>query len=59
VAALGASYDFEAGELIHTEISQKYDDALIQRLAVESGFRVAAAFTDQRGWFTDQLWEPV
>jgi dimethylhistidine N-methyltransferase len=59
VAALGTSYDFEAGELIHTEISQKYDDALIGHLAGESGFRVAAAFTDRRGWFTDQLWEPV
>lgn len=59
VAALGTSYDFEAGELIHTEISQKYDDALIQRLAGDSGFRVAAAFTDRRGWFTDQLWAPI
>jgi dimethylhistidine N-methyltransferase len=59
IAALGESFDFEAGELVHTEISQKYDDALIQRLAGAAGFRVAASFTDRRGWFTDQLWEPV
>lgn len=59
VAALGETFDFDAGELVRTEISQKYDDALIQHLAGASGFRVAAAFTDRRGWFTDQLWEPV
>lgn len=59
VAALGETYDFDAGELIHTEISQKYDDALIQRLAEASGFEVDAGYRDRKGWFTDQLWKPV
>jgi dimethylhistidine N-methyltransferase len=59
ISALSESFDFAAGELVHTEISQKYDDALIKHLAEASGFQVSAAFTDQRGWFTDQLWEPV
>jgi uncharacterized SAM-dependent methyltransferase len=59
VAALDESFEFEAGERVHTEISQKYDDALIERLASASGFAVAASFTDRRGWFTDQLWAPI
>lgn len=59
IAALNESYDFEAGERVHTEISQKYDDPLIERLAGASGFTVVASFTDRRGWFTDQLWAPV
>lgn len=59
IAALGASFDFTEGELIDMEISQKYDQPLIDRLARAAGFEVAAGFTDARGWFTDQLWRPV
>lgn len=59
IEALGESFDFTEGELIHMEISQKYDDALIEGLAGDTGFAVAADYRDRRGWFTDQLWRPV
>lgn len=59
IAELGEQFSFAEGELIHMEISQKYDDALIARLSQQAGFRVAADFRDQNGWFSDQLWRPV
>jgi len=59
IGALDETFEFAAGELIHTEISQKYDEALIERLAGAAGFEVAARFTDEKGWYTDQLWRPV
>lgn len=59
IRALDESYDFAAGELIHMEISQKYDDAMIADIARDSGYAVAADFRDRKGWFTDQLWRPV
>ena len=59
IEALGRTFEFAAGERIDMEISQKYDEAYIERLAGASGFEVAAGFTDSRDWFTDQLWRPV
>lgn len=59
IERLGASYVFAAGELIDMEISQKYDAPMIDRLTRASGYAVAAQFTDQKDWFTDQLWRPV
>jgi hypothetical protein len=32
---------------------------MIDALAADAGFRVAAHFEDSRGWFTDQVWRPV
>jgi dimethylhistidine N-methyltransferase len=59
IGVLGERFNFARGELIHMEISQKYDQAMIDRLASAAGFEVEAVFTDERDWFTDQLWRPV
>jgi dimethylhistidine N-methyltransferase len=59
IAALDRSFRFAAGERIFMEVSQKYDQRMIDSLAARSGYRVAARFRDSRGWFTDQLWRPV
>jgi dimethylhistidine N-methyltransferase len=56
VAALDRVFHFYEGETIQTEISQKYDDALIGELASASGFVVDKAFVDSRNYFTDQIW---
>ena len=56
VAALDRVFHFYKGETIQTEISQKYDDALIGELASDSGFVVDKAFVDSRNYFTDQIW---
>lgn len=59
IAALDRNFEFAEGERIFMEISQKYDAEMIAAMAARSGFRVAAAFEDRRGWFTDQVWRPV
>ncbi len=56
VAAVDRVFHFYKGETIQTEISQKYDDALIGELAAASGFVVDKAFVDSRNYFTDQIW---
>lgn len=59
VGALGTTFRFAEGEKVFMEVSQKYDEAMIEEIAGESGFRVSRAFYDSRGWFTDQVWRPV
>ena len=39
--------DFKPWETIHTEISQKYDDATVAWLAAQSGLKVSHWFSDQ------------
>lgn len=56
IRALDRRFDFEAGERIYMEISQKFDEDLIESMCAGAGFAVKHAFFDRRGWFTDQLW---
>lgn len=51
----GATYPihFRKWEALHTEISQKYDSAMIEDLAEASGLRITAQFTDTQGHFSD------
>lgn len=59
IGALDESFTFSEGELINMEISQKYDQQQIDDLARRSGFEVQDIFSDNRDYFTDQLWRPV
>ena len=59
IDALQRTFEFAAGEKIFTEVSQKYDQAMIDGIAADAGFEVARAFHDRRRWFTDQVWRPV
>lgn len=44
---LGRDFDFEAGEVIHTEQSQKYERAGVTAMADHAGFEIGAWFEDQ------------
>lgn len=44
---------FDAWEALHTEISQKYDHAMITELARASGLRIITQFFDRSRLFTD------
>ncbi|NPD44112.1 MULTISPECIES: L-histidine N(alpha)-methyltransferase [unclassified Lentimicrobium] len=48
---------FEKGESIFMEISQKYDEAMINDLANSSGFKVSHSFYDSRHYYLNSLWE--
>jgi L-histidine N-alpha-methyltransferase len=56
IKALKQIFYFDPWEPIFMEVSQKYSLADIERLAVNSGFRVAQNFFDSRNFFTDSLW---
>ena len=52
---LGLNIHFEAWETIHTEISQKYDDAVVQWLAEQAGLKVTDSFTDEKGYYKNYI----
>jgi L-histidine N-alpha-methyltransferase len=55
--ALDTHFSFKRNELIHTEISKKYDPEEIGRLAHNTGYTVLRHFTDSRQYFLNSLWE--
>ena len=55
IKKLGIKVNFEAWESIHTEISQKYDDAVVQWLADEAGLEVSKAFTDKENCYKNYI----
>lgn len=59
IEKLHARYDFIANETIFTEISQKYDLAMISSFAKSSGFHRIGEFKDSRGWFVSEVWQAM
>jgi len=57
IEALGRSFDFEPWEAIFMEISQKYNMAMIEGLAAESGFELKQNFFDSKNYYCDSLWQ--
>ena len=57
IGALDMVVPFEAGEIIHTEISRKFTRAQIEQLAGVTGFSVAGWFTDAKGYFADVVFK--
>ena len=51
----GKSYHFKAGEMIHTEISRKYNDQMIQQIIKDSDFRVQTKLCDRQTLFADYI----
>lgn len=53
---LGFSVALKPGELIHTEISKKYDLSEIEALAKNSSFEIIENLFDSRQYFTNSVW---
>jgi L-histidine Nalpha-methyltransferase len=51
LSALDLDVGFERGERIHTEISYKYTDAMIESILQESGFTLEHTWCDRKRWF--------
>lgn len=47
---------FKKDELIDMEISQKFSEQDIRKLAGDSGFHVLAEIKDTKNWFVDSIW---
>ena len=56
---LNLEISFSAWESIHTEISQKYDDHIVDWLAQEAGLEVSVQFQDSQAYFTDYVFKKV
>jgi len=57
IEKLGKAFEFEAGEKMLMEMSQKYDLELIDDLAEKSGFQIVRNFMDSRQYFMNSLWK--
>ncbi|WP_040281640.1 L-histidine N(alpha)-methyltransferase [Psychroserpens damuponensis] len=55
IKAIGKSYDFKAGEKIHTEISRKYNDALVQKIITNTDFKLTTKILDSKAYFADYI----
>ncbi|MGV3724462.1 MAG: L-histidine N(alpha)-methyltransferase [Actinomycetota bacterium] len=51
----GRSYDFAAGESIHTESSHKYSPGQVHALAAQTRFTVERAWQDEQSYFSVNL----
>jgi L-histidine Nalpha-methyltransferase len=56
---LGLRFDFDAGEIIYTEQSQKYSRDMITQLACSSGFVPKLDLKDARGLYCVTYWQAL
>lgn len=55
IEAIGESFSFAKGEKIHTEISRKYDDSILNSILEITSFDIKAKITDAKGYFADYI----
>lgn len=55
ISDLDQSFDFDANELIHTEISRKYNDEILQSLLQNSNLKISHQFLDSKKYFADYI----
>jgi dimethylhistidine N-methyltransferase len=59
IEAIQKSYTFKKGEKIHTEISRKYNDKILNTILEDSQLRVVSKLTDSKTYFADYILEKV
>ncbi|WP_350285037.1 L-histidine N(alpha)-methyltransferase [uncultured Croceitalea sp.] len=57
IEALELQLEFRPWETIHTEISQKYNDEVVQWLANEAGLTVHAQFSDDEDYYKNYIFK--
>jgi dimethylhistidine N-methyltransferase len=55
IKALNKTYEFKERERIHTEISRKYNDAIIEKIISKTDFRIEAKIMDSKDYFADYI----
>ncbi len=55
IGALGKEVQFSAGEKIHTEISRKYNDEILNEILIGTGFEICSKLMDAREYFADYV----
>ncbi|HET8810298.1 MAG TPA: L-histidine N(alpha)-methyltransferase [Flavobacteriaceae bacterium] len=54
---LNLTVHFDPWESIHVEISQKYDDAVVEWLANEAGLEITTWFSDEKGFYKNYIFK--
>ena len=57
IKGLQLDVHFDAWETIHTEISQKYDDPVVEWLAKEAGLKVTHSFIDDQKFYKNYIFK--
>lgn len=57
IEKIGLTVHFDKWETIHTEISQKYDDAVVNWLAEKAGLEITHFFTDELEYFKNYIFK--
>ncbi|MBW2962143.1 L-histidine N(alpha)-methyltransferase [Mesonia aestuariivivens] len=57
INALNLNISFKSWESIHTEISQKYDDEVVDWLADQAGLKLIEYFTDDQHFYKNYIFE--
>jgi L-histidine N-alpha-methyltransferase len=55
IEATGNSYSFAKGEKIHTEISRKYNDQLVENIIANTDFSLQTKILDSKAYFADYI----
>jgi dimethylhistidine N-methyltransferase len=55
IEALQKSFEFKKGEKIHTEISRKYNDTILNTILKDSQLKVLSKLTDSKKYFADYI----
>ncbi len=55
ISAIGKAFYFEKGERIHTEISRKYNEALLDQLIADTPLQIVDRLTDSKKLFADYV----
>lgn len=55
ISALERSFEFEKDELIHTEISRKYNDEILGNLLQNTQLEISQKFLDSQEYFADYI----
>ena len=55
ISELNQSFDFDKNEVIHTEISRKYNDKILQNVIEDSNLKISHKFLDAKNYFADYI----
>lgn len=55
ISATNKKYTFSKGEKIHTEISRKYNDDILNKIIAETDFTLSEKITDSKNLFADYI----
>jgi len=55
IKGIEKSFEFKAGEKIHTEVSRKYNDQLIQQIIANTDFKLDIKIMDSKAYFANYI----